>query len=75
MLTADAGDASALTRQLVAPAGDGSEEQVAGGEGAVYWWCPRGASLTTPVAEELARRSRGHVVTTRNLRTMVRLTA
>ncbi|TGO04660.1 DUF1697 domain-containing protein [Serinibacter arcticus] len=50
------------------------DEAVAAGVGVLYWWCPRGSSLSTPVSKAVERLSRTSLTTTRNLRTLARLT-
>lgn len=50
------------------------DEAVAVGDGVLYWWCPRGSSLSTPVSKAVERLSRTSLTTTRNLRTLARLT-
>lgn len=48
-------------------------ERIAPGAGVLYWETPRGSSLDTAVAKELARARYKADVTTRNLRTLRRL--
>lgn len=52
-------------------------EQVTRGDRVVYWWCPRGSTLDSVVSKawERAPRRADAVTTTRNLRTVLRLTA
>lgn len=50
-----------------------ADEALSPGDGVIYWWCPRGASLDTPVAKTTARRAFRETTTTRNLRTLTRL--
>lgn len=49
-------------------------ESVAMGVGVVYWRVPRGSSLDSPFARVLARKNVAQTVTTRNLRTVEKLT-
>ncbi|PWD49698.1 pyridoxamine 5-phosphate oxidase [Serinibacter arcticus] len=78
---ADREAASASYEQLGAALADppgrevDADEQIALGDGVVYWWCPRGSSLSTPVSKATDKHSRGVLTTTRNLRTVLRLTA
>lgn len=51
-----------------------SDEAVAPGDRIMYWWCPRGSTLSTPLAKSSTRASRTVLTTTRNLRTVLRLT-
>ena len=48
-------------------------EQIAPGDGVLYWESPRGHSVDTPVSKTLARARYTADVTTRNLRTLRRL--
>lgn len=52
------------------PAGD---EQVAPGDGVLYWECPRGSSTNTPFSKLVAKARYRSTTTTRNLRTLVKL--
>lgn len=80
----EAGEAFATVTAAVAASTEASadastltsvDEAVAAGDGVVYWWCPRGSSLTTPVSKAVDRLSRTTLTTTRNLRTLARLTS
>lgn len=51
------------------------DEAVTSGDGVLYWWCPRGSSLTTPVSKAVEKLSRTTLTTTRNIRTLARLTS
>lgn len=51
------------------------DETVTSGDGVLYWWCPRGSSLTTPVSKAVDKLSRTTLTTTRNIRTLARLTS
>lgn len=48
-------------------------EQLKRGKGVLYWQCPRGESLDTPVAKLLAKTRYRSSTTTRNLRTVEKL--
>jgi uncharacterized protein (DUF1697 family) len=48
-------------------------EQVAGGDGVVYWECPKGSSVDTPFAKASAKSKDRSTTTTRNLRTLRKL--
>lgn len=78
LFTQDAAGAAELLRAaqaILADPGDaGVDEAVAGGDRLLYWWCPRGATLTTPISKSLPRVKGVGPTTTRNLRTMIRLT-
>lgn len=50
-----------------------AEDPVAGGEGVVYWRCPKGASTTEPFAKRIAAARFGATTTTRNITTLRRL--
>lgn len=50
-----------------------TDESVAAGDRLLYWWCPRGSSLSTPVSVALTKAPKKVLTTTRNLRTMLRL--
>ncbi len=50
-----------------------SDEQVARGDGVLYWECPRGSSTKTPVARLMARPRYKSTTTNRNLRTLRKL--
>jgi uncharacterized protein (DUF1697 family) len=53
--------------------GDADVEQLKCGKGVLYWQCPRGESLDTPVAKLLAKTRYRSSTTTRNLRTVEKL--
>jgi len=53
--------------------GDADVEQLKRGKGVLYWQCPRGESLDTPVAKLLAKTRYRSSTTTRNLRTVEKL--
>ncbi|MDQ0085544.1 uncharacterized protein (DUF1697 family) [Variovorax boronicumulans] len=67
-------DASMLD-EIVEKAGtvDADVEQLKRGKGVLYWQCPRGESLDTPVAKLLAKTRYKSSTTTRNLRTVEKL--
>ncbi len=48
-------------------------EQVAAGQGVVYWRCPRGASLSTPFARHVAKSRFKMTTTNRNINTLRKL--
>jgi uncharacterized protein (DUF1697 family) len=50
-----------------------ADEQVAPGDGVVYWECPRGSSTNTPFAKLVARAKYRSTTTNRNLRTLRKL--
>lgn len=50
-----------------------AEDPVAGGEGVVYWRCPKGASTTEPFAKRIAAARFRATTTTRNITTLRRL--
>jgi len=52
---------------------DADVEQLKRGKGVLYWQCPRGESLDTPVAKLLAKTRYKSSTTTRNLRTVEKL--
>jgi len=52
---------------------DADVEQLKRGKGVLYWQCPRGESLDTPVAKLLAKTRYRSSTTTRNLRTVEKL--
>lgn len=61
----------AAAAALTQGANDG--EAVSSGNRLVYWWCPRGSTLSTPVSAASARVARRVLTTTRNARTMAKL--
>jgi uncharacterized protein (DUF1697 family) len=67
-------DPKVLT-ELTAFVGDigGGDERAEAGTGVLYWSCPKGHSLDTPVAKRLAKPAYKSTTTTRNLRTLRRL--
>jgi uncharacterized protein (DUF1697 family) len=48
-------------------------EQVAGGDGVLYWECPKGSTLDTPFAKASARSKDRTTTTSRNIRTLRKL--
>lgn len=50
-----------------------AEDPVAGGEGVVYWRCPKGASTSEPFAKRIAAARFRATTTTRNITTLRRL--
>ncbi|RYF59021.1 MAG: pyridoxamine 5-phosphate oxidase, partial [Comamonadaceae bacterium] len=54
---------------------DAHVERLQRGKGVLYWQCPRGESLDTPVAKLLAKVRYKSSTTTRNLRTVEKLLA
>lgn len=52
---------------------DLDDEQVARGDGVIYWECPRGSSTDTPFAKLVAKPKYRSTTTTRNLRTLRKL--
>ncbi|GAA4782708.1 DUF1697 domain-containing protein [Microbacterium gilvum] len=52
-----------------------ADDPVAAGPGVVFWHPPKGASVTTPFAKELARPRWKAVTTTRNIRTVAKIVA
>lgn len=69
------GSDAALLDELIDKAGtvDANVEQLKRGKGVLYWQCPRGESLDTPVAKLLAKTRYRSSTTTRNLRTVEKL--
>lgn len=64
-----------LTSEALTQAGTPTDQEaVSAAERLLYWWCPVGASLSTPVSAVIEKFARRHVTTTRNARTMKRLT-
>ncbi|MEJ8846164.1 DUF1697 domain-containing protein [Variovorax rhizosphaerae] len=53
---------------------DPAVERLQAGKGVLYWQCPRGSSTDTPVARLLAKPVYKTSITTRNLRTVEKLT-
>jgi uncharacterized protein (DUF1697 family) len=68
-------DAAMLDEIVEKAAGtvDADVEQLKRGKGVLYWQCPRGESLDTPVAKLLAKTRFKSSTTTRNLRTVEKL--
>jgi uncharacterized protein (DUF1697 family) len=50
-----------------------SDEQVARGDGVLYWEAPKGSSTTTPFAKLVAKARYRSTTTNRNLRTLRKL--
>jgi uncharacterized protein (DUF1697 family) len=71
------GSDAAMLDEVVEKAGavDAEVEQLKRGKGVLYWQCPRGESLETPVARLLAKTRYRSSTTTRNLRTVEKLIA
>ncbi len=71
------GSEPALLDEVMEKAGtvDAHVECLQRGKGVLYWQCPRGASLDTPVAKLLAKPRYKSSTTTRNLRTVEKLLA
>ena len=69
------GSDAAMLDEIVEKAGtvDAELEQLKRGKGVLYWQCPRGESLETPVAKLLAKTRYKSSTTTRNLRTVEKL--
>ena len=69
------GSDAAMLDEIVEKAGsvDADVEQLKRGKGVLYWQCPRGESLDTPVAKLLAKTRYRSSTTTRNLRTVEKL--
>ncbi|WP_426392070.1 DUF1697 domain-containing protein [Variovorax sp. R-27] len=69
------GSDAAMLDEIVEKAGtvDADVEQLKRGKGVLYWQCPRGESLDTPVAKLLAKARYKSSTTTRNLRTVEKL--
>jgi uncharacterized protein (DUF1697 family) len=61
--------------ELEAAAGElaPADEQVARGDGVLYWECPKGSSTDTPFAKLVAKPKYRSTTTTRNLRTLGKL--
>lgn len=69
------GSDAAMLDEVLEKAGavDADVEQLKRGKGVLYWQCPRGESLDTPVAKLLAKTRYRSSTTTRNLRTVEKL--
>lgn len=69
------GSDAAMLDEIMEKAGtvDAGTEQLQRGKGVLYWQCPRGESLDTPVAKLLAKTRYRSSTTTRNLRTVEKL--
>ncbi|BEP53647.1 DUF1697 domain-containing protein [Variovorax sp. V118] len=69
------GSDAAMLDEIMDKAGtvDAKVEQLVRGDGVLYWQCPRGESLETPVAKLLAKTRYKSSTTTRNLRTVEKL--
>ncbi|ACQ80349.1 protein of unknown function DUF1697 [Beutenbergia cavernae DSM 12333] len=64
-----------LTAEATSVVGtSGADEQVAPGDGVLYWECPKGSTLDTAVSKVLARKAYRQSTTNRNLRTLRKLT-
>lgn len=70
---AEAGVLWELTTAALALGGNPGEE-VSVGDRALYWRCPRGSSVDTAVSQAIERAARQVLTTTRNVRTLRRLT-
>ncbi|MFM9926662.1 DUF1697 domain-containing protein [Variovorax sp. H27-G14] len=71
------GSDATMLDELIEKAGtvDAHVERLHRGKGVLYWQCPRGESLDTPVAKLLAKPCYKSSTTTRNLRTVEKLLA
>ncbi|NVM88716.1 DUF1697 domain-containing protein [Variovorax sp. SG517] len=69
------GSDKAMLDEIMEKAGavDAATEQLERGKGVLYWQCPRGESLDTPVAKLLGKARYKSSTTTRNLRTVEKL--
>ncbi|MGJ7535281.1 MULTISPECIES: DUF1697 domain-containing protein [unclassified Variovorax] len=69
------GSDAAMLDEIVEKAGtvDADVEQLKRGKSVLYWQCPRGESLDTPVAKLLGKTRYKSSTTTRNLRTVEKL--
>lgn len=69
------GSDKAMLDEIMEKAGtvDADTERLERGKGVLYWQCPRGESLDTPVAKLLAKTRYKSSTTTRNLRTVEKL--
>jgi len=69
------GSDKAMLDEIMEKAGtvDAATEQLERGKGVLYWQCPRGESLDTPVAKLLGKTRYKSSTTTRNLRTVEKL--
>ena len=69
------GSDKAMLDEIMEKAGtvDADTERLERGKGVLYWQCPRGESLDTPVARLLAKTRYKSSTTTRNLRTVEKL--
>lgn len=59
--------------ELVASAEPSDLEEVAAGDGVVYWSCPKGSTLKTPFAAVLAKKKYKATTTNRNLNTLEKM--
>ncbi|MFD1721437.1 DUF1697 domain-containing protein [Amnibacterium endophyticum] len=66
-------DPAALRPLADDPRGD--EEQVAAGDGVLFWDVPKGRTLESPFGKRLGRRTSSGAVTTRNLNTLEKIVA
>ncbi|WP_432730790.1 DUF1697 domain-containing protein [Variovorax sp. W6] len=71
------GSDAAMLDEIMEKAGavDAATERLERGKGVLYWQCPRGESLDTPVAKLLGKARYKSGTTTRNLRTVEKLLA
>jgi uncharacterized protein (DUF1697 family) len=69
------GSDQAVLDELLAATADlpADDEQVAPGDGVLYWECPRGSSTKTPFSKLVAKARYKSTTTTRNLRTLAKL--
>jgi len=69
------GSDKAMLDEIMEKAGtvDADTERLERGKGVLYWQCPRGESLETPVAKLLGKTRYKSSTTTRNLRTVEKL--
>ena len=69
------GSDKAMLDEIMEEAGtvDADTERLERGKGVLYWQCPRGEGLGTPVAKLLAKTRYKSSTTTRNLRTVEKL--
>jgi uncharacterized protein (DUF1697 family) len=63
----------AVVDELVAAAAPSDLEQIAAGDGVVYWSCPKGSTLKTPFADVLAKKKYKPTTTNRNLNTLEKM--
>lgn len=65
----------AVVTELVTAHAPSEVEQVAAGEGVVYWSCPKGRTLKSDFADVLAKKKYKATTTTRNLNTLEKMLA